>query len=86
MAKNETTAWAIFARRSLHLDKITPTADESWGLLVDEVARLPAAGNPSIDALRTRGYSCQRVIISWTDILDDDGYRPRDRRPRPRPR
>lgn len=52
-------AWAIKDRRgTIHLDKITVSKSEAWGLLADEQdARLTNAD------LKAKGFECVRVEI-----------------------
>lgn len=40
----------------IHIDKIAITANESWGLLVDE-------RHTTVDVLKLEGWRCTRIVI-----------------------
>lgn len=64
MAKRK--AWAIIDRRgTIHIDKITMSKAEAWGLLAEEFT----SGMTTAD-LKANGYDCVRVEIRT-------GYEPR---------
>lgn len=62
-------AFAIRKGRKLHMDKITPSAGECWGLLYDELAEGVPDRALTIDlrivGMRRLGYECVPIEIHY---------------------